>query len=64
MTIPKRILSYRSNNIFQIVWINYRKAERNLQTNGNTVHVLENLLTIRGNDFIKYLKDIKKLRLK
>lgn len=28
---------------------------KQLQTNGNTIHVLENLLTIRGRDFVKYL---------
>ena len=28
---------------------------KQLQTNGNTLRVLENLLTIRGRDFVKYL---------
>ncbi len=30
--------------------------ERSLETNSNTVHVLDNLLTIRGRDFVKFLK--------
>ena len=33
-----------------------RFLERSLQTNANTVHVLDNMLTIRGRDFVKYLK--------
>lgn len=30
--------------------------DRSLETNSNTVHVLDNLLTIRGRDFVKFLK--------
>lgn len=30
---------------------------KHLQTNGNAVHVLDNLLTIRGKDFVKFLKE-------
>lgn len=33
-----------------------RFLERSLHTNANAVHVLNNLLTIRGRDFVKYLK--------
>lgn len=29
---------------------------KRLQTNGNTIYVLKNLLTIRGKDFVKFLK--------
>lgn len=29
---------------------------RSLQTNGNVVHVLDNMLTVRGKDFVKFLK--------
>lgn len=31
--------------------------ERQLETNANGIHVLENLLTERGKDFVKFLKD-------
>lgn len=30
--------------------------EKSLETNSNPIHVLDNLLTIRGRDFVKYLK--------
>ena len=30
--------------------------QRQLETNANGIHVLDNLLTIRGRDFVKYLK--------
>lgn len=32
---------------------------KRLQTNGNTIYVLKNLLTIRGKDFVKFLKSEK-----
>lgn len=32
---------------------------KHLNTNGNAVHVLDNLLTIRGRDFVRFLKDVK-----
>lgn len=31
--------------------------ERKLETNANGIHVLDNLLTTRGRDFVKFLKD-------
>ena len=30
--------------------------QRQLETNANGIHVLDNLLTVRGRDFVKYLK--------
>ena len=30
---------------------------RKLETNSNTVHVLDNLLTVRGRDFVRFLKE-------